>query len=209
MIDNVTADKTNEVTALVAQHVADIVELLNARSTQDASKLLGALPLERAIDVFDQPGLEKPAVLMQALPVDRAVAVLSGMSADRMAASCPCRVAMKFSSKWSLWVNRVGFAMSAICPVVPQWPSSFAVPRTVEKGHERTHALQQNRGDLAISRLSRVVRGIVKWRNHVVSSCPLQTSWADGVIRRAISSPTAGHGRSQHRQAESFHFLFA
>ena len=84
MIDNVTSDETNEITALVAQHVADIVELLNTRSTKDASKLLGVLPLERAIDVFDQPGLEKPAVLMQALPVDRAVAVLSGMSADRM-----------------------------------------------------------------------------------------------------------------------------
>jgi magnesium transporter len=50
-----------------------------------APDIVAQLPLERAIEVLDQPGLDAPADLVQALPRDRAVALLSGMSADRAA----------------------------------------------------------------------------------------------------------------------------
>jgi len=66
-------------------HVADIVETLNQYPDETAAEVLGLLPLERATDVLDQPGLESPAELIAMLPADRAVALLEAMSADRRA----------------------------------------------------------------------------------------------------------------------------
>jgi hypothetical protein len=41
------------------------------------------MPLERAVEVLDQPQLEAAADLVEALPPDRAVSLLTAMSADR------------------------------------------------------------------------------------------------------------------------------
>jgi magnesium transporter len=71
--------------ALAQEHVADIVERLNAEPLGRASAVLSAMPLERAVDVLDQPGLEAAADLVEALPPDRAVSLLTAMSADRRA----------------------------------------------------------------------------------------------------------------------------
>ena len=67
------------------EHVADIVETLNNDPDETAAEVLALLPLERATDVLDQPGLENPAGLIAILPADRAVALLEAMSADRRA----------------------------------------------------------------------------------------------------------------------------
>ena len=71
--------------ALDQEHVADIVERLNAEPLERASAVLSAMPLKRAVEVLDQPGLEAAADLVEAQPPDRAVSLLTAMSADRRA----------------------------------------------------------------------------------------------------------------------------
>ena len=71
--------------ALDQEHVADIVERLNAEPLERASAVLSAMPLKRAVEVLDQPGLEAAADLVEAQPPDRAVNLLTVMSADRRA----------------------------------------------------------------------------------------------------------------------------
>jgi len=80
-----TVDPAEFAAALAQEHVADIVERLNAEPMERASAVLSAMPLERAVDVLDQPGLEAAADLVEALPPDRAVSLLTAMSADRRA----------------------------------------------------------------------------------------------------------------------------
>ncbi len=64
---------------------ADIVETLNALSPDEAAAVLLHLPIDRAIDVLDEPDLNDEAEIVPLLPRDRAAALLSGMSADRLA----------------------------------------------------------------------------------------------------------------------------
>jgi magnesium transporter len=88
---NDTTDRTSALdpaefaAALVPEHVADIVERLNAEPLERASAVLSAMPLKRAVEVLDQPGLEAAADLVEAQPPDRAVSLLTVMSADRRA----------------------------------------------------------------------------------------------------------------------------
>ncbi|MDR3476151.1 MAG: magnesium transporter [Devosia sp.] len=70
---------------IVNDHVADIVEALNEYPDETAAEVLALLPLERATDVLDQPGLESAADIVKLLPEDRAAALLEAMSADRRA----------------------------------------------------------------------------------------------------------------------------
>lgn len=65
------------------EHVADIVELLNSKSPQEATELVGAMPLAWAVDVLDQPEFHDACEVIEALPQDKAVPLLEGMSADR------------------------------------------------------------------------------------------------------------------------------
>lgn len=67
------------------EHVADVVEALNDYPDELGAEVLALLPLSRATDVFDMPGLDSPAELIKLLPEERAAAVLEGMSADRRA----------------------------------------------------------------------------------------------------------------------------
>jgi Mg/Co/Ni transporter MgtE len=71
--------------SLVQEHVADIVERLNAEPLERASAVLSAMPLERAAEVLDEPGLEAAADLVEAQPSDRAIALLKALSADQRA----------------------------------------------------------------------------------------------------------------------------
>src|SRR5215468_2177558 len=64
---------------LAQEHPADIVERLNAEPIDTASAVLSALPLERAAEVFDEPGLE-PEELIEAQPAERAAALFRAMS---------------------------------------------------------------------------------------------------------------------------------
>jgi magnesium transporter len=70
---------------LAKQHVADLVDTLNEETREEAARAIQSLPFERAVDVFDQPGLDAPGELISLLPQPQAAAILSGMSADRAA----------------------------------------------------------------------------------------------------------------------------
>jgi magnesium transporter len=67
------------------QHVADLVDALNADTREEAERIIASLPFERAVEVFDQPGLDAPEELIRTLPHPQAAAILSAMSADRSA----------------------------------------------------------------------------------------------------------------------------
>ena len=70
---------------LAKEHVADLVDRLNEGAREDAARIIAALPFERAVEVFDQPGLDAPAELISGLPGARAASILSAMSSDRAA----------------------------------------------------------------------------------------------------------------------------
>ena|SRR6478672_1649747 len=71
-----TLDPAAFAAALANEHVADIVERLNAVPPETASAVLLAMPLERAVEVLDEPGLEHAAELLVAQPVTRAIELL-------------------------------------------------------------------------------------------------------------------------------------
>jgi len=70
---------------LVQQRAPDIVDALNARKPESAASIVQRIPLEKAIEVFDQPGLDKIHEIISALPIQTATALLTGVSADRAA----------------------------------------------------------------------------------------------------------------------------
>jgi len=70
---------------LVHERAADIVELLNEQTPEVAASVLQHLPPERAIEVLDQSGLDHGPEIVSALPRDTALALLTGVSADRLA----------------------------------------------------------------------------------------------------------------------------
>ena len=78
-------DPTELAAALIQEHVADIVERLNAEPLERASAVLSAMPLERAAEVLDEPGLEAAADLVEAQPPERAVRLLKALSSDQRA----------------------------------------------------------------------------------------------------------------------------
>lgn len=70
---------------LAHERPADIVEILNERTPEDAQLVLRALSFERAIDTLDHPGLDSEPEIVAALPRRQAAAFLAEMSADRVA----------------------------------------------------------------------------------------------------------------------------
>lgn len=70
---------------LADEHAADVVERLNREASEDAAAILEHLPLDRAVEVFDQPELAEGPELLTLLPRPLARRVLQGMSADRAA----------------------------------------------------------------------------------------------------------------------------
>ncbi|KQP92387.1 magnesium transporter [Methylobacterium sp. Leaf113] len=66
------------------ERAPDIVEALNEEAPEVAAAILLGLPLERAIEVLDQPELDCAADIIEMLPRDRVASYLSGMSADRI-----------------------------------------------------------------------------------------------------------------------------
>jgi magnesium transporter len=69
---------------LANEHPANIVEALNDHTPQEAAALVLHFPVERAIDILDQSGLECPTEIIDAMPREIAVQILSGISADRL-----------------------------------------------------------------------------------------------------------------------------
>src|SRR5574338_142898 len=62
---------------------ADIVEALNELPEEAAARIVAALPFHRAVEVFDEPELERRGDIVAKLAQDRATALVDGMSADQ------------------------------------------------------------------------------------------------------------------------------
>ncbi len=62
---------------------ADIAEALNELPEEAAARIVAALPFHRAVEVFDEPELERRGDIVAKLAQDRATALVDGMSADQ------------------------------------------------------------------------------------------------------------------------------
>src|SRR6185437_6100720 len=71
--------------SMIDERAPDIVEALNDMPAPLAVAVLLHLPPDRAIEVFDQPGLEREPELVTLMPREAAAKLLAGVSADRVA----------------------------------------------------------------------------------------------------------------------------
>jgi magnesium transporter len=71
--------------SMIEERAPDIVEALNDMPLALAVAVLLHLPPDRAVEVLDQPGLERESELVTRMPREAAVNLLAGMSADRVA----------------------------------------------------------------------------------------------------------------------------
>ena len=75
-------------TMLAALRVPDAAEVLNAvPSLEEAAEVLTLVPVERAIDVCDQPTLQRRGALLEQLPPELAAKLLDGMASDERTAA--------------------------------------------------------------------------------------------------------------------------
>ena len=71
--------------SMIEERAPDIVEALNDMPSELAVAVLLHLPPDRAIEVLDQPGLEREPELVTLMPRETAAKLLAGVSADRVA----------------------------------------------------------------------------------------------------------------------------
>jgi magnesium transporter len=71
--------------SMIEERAPDIVEALNDVPAKLAAAVLLQLPPDRAVEVLDQPGLEREPELVTLMPREEAAERLAGMSADRVA----------------------------------------------------------------------------------------------------------------------------
>jgi len=71
--------------SMIEERAPDIVEALNDMPVDLATAVLLRLPPERAIEVLDQPGLEREPEIVTLIPRAVAAGLLAGVSADRVA----------------------------------------------------------------------------------------------------------------------------
>ena len=71
--------------SMIEERAPDIVEALNDMPSQLVAAVVLHLPPDRAIEVLDQPGLEREPELVTLMPRDAAAKLLAGVSADRLA----------------------------------------------------------------------------------------------------------------------------
>jgi magnesium transporter len=71
--------------SMIEERAADIVEALNDMPPELLVAVLLHLPPDRAIEVLDQPGLEREPELITLMPRTVAAKLLAGVSADRLA----------------------------------------------------------------------------------------------------------------------------
>ncbi len=73
---------------LAALRVPDAVEVLNAvPSLEEAAEVLTLIPLQRAIEVCNQPTLYRRGALLEQLPPELAAKILEGMASDERTAA--------------------------------------------------------------------------------------------------------------------------
>lgn len=61
---------------------ADLAELVNLLTLQEAATVMSMLPVARAVEVFDQPTFQRRAKVLEKLEPGRAGQILEGLSAD-------------------------------------------------------------------------------------------------------------------------------
>src|ERR1700747_282610 len=71
--------------SMIDERAPDVVEALNDMPPELAVAVLLHLPPDRAIEVLDQPGLEREPELVTLMPREAAAKLLAGVSADRVA----------------------------------------------------------------------------------------------------------------------------
>jgi magnesium transporter len=71
--------------SMIEERAADIVEALNDMPPELAVAVLLHLPPDRAVEVLDQPGLERELEPITLMPRETAAKLLAGVSADRVA----------------------------------------------------------------------------------------------------------------------------
>lgn len=71
--------------SMIEERAPDIVEALNDMPLDLATAVLLRLPPDRAIEVLDQPGLEREPEIVTLMPRATAAGLLAGVSADRVA----------------------------------------------------------------------------------------------------------------------------
>ena len=71
--------------SMIDERAPDIVEALNDVPAELAAGVLLRLPSDLAIEVLDQPGLDREPELITLMPRDAAAKLLAGVSADRVA----------------------------------------------------------------------------------------------------------------------------
>ena len=71
--------------SMIEERAPDVVEALNDMPSEVAVAVLLHLPPDRAIEVLDQPGLEREAEFVTLMPREAAAKLLAGVSADRLA----------------------------------------------------------------------------------------------------------------------------
>ena len=71
--------------SMLEERAADIVEAINDMPSELATAVLLHLPPDRAIEVLDQPGLDREPELVSLMPREAAAKLLAGVSADRVA----------------------------------------------------------------------------------------------------------------------------
>jgi magnesium transporter len=62
---------------------ADLAELINQLTLQEAATVLSMLPIPRAVEVFDQPTLRRRSAIVEELDPGRAAEILENLSADQ------------------------------------------------------------------------------------------------------------------------------
>src|SRR5712675_2025333 len=72
-------------TSMIEERAPDIVEALNDMPSELAVAVLLHLPPDHAVEVLDQPGLEREPELVTLMPREAAAKLLVGVSADRLA----------------------------------------------------------------------------------------------------------------------------
>jgi magnesium transporter len=68
---------------LSSQHVADVAEWLNTQEPAFAANIVDNMPIDIAVEVFEQPGFDHPQKIIENLPIERAAAIIGSMSPDR------------------------------------------------------------------------------------------------------------------------------
>jgi magnesium transporter len=68
---------------LSSQHVADSAEWLNTQEPSFAANIVDNMPIDIAVEVFEQPGFDHPQKIIENLPLERAAAIIGSMSPDR------------------------------------------------------------------------------------------------------------------------------